>query len=166
MVIKMNDSKIYKDFGNRIKEIRQSLGLTQVKFAKIINCTQATLSSYEKGSIIPSLETMIKISKECQISLDWLCGLSDVKDSDNIISFADTMRLLKKILDAIPYIKIIDYNDDSMGLIFSDPPTIEFLKGYLKMCENLKENLIDQEILDLWTEKTFKKYENFLIESY
>lgn len=53
-----------------------------------------------------------------------------------------------------------------MGLIFSDPPTIEFLKGYLKMCENLKENLIDQEILDLWTEKTFKKYENYLIESY
>ena len=102
MLIKMNDSKIYKDFGNRIKEIRQSLGLTQVKFAKIINCTQATLSSYEKGSIIPSLETMIKISKECQISLDWLCGLSDVKDSDNIISLADTMRLLKKILDAIP----------------------------------------------------------------
>lgn len=34
------------------------------------------------------------------------------------------------------------------------------------MCENLKENLIDQEILDLWTEKTFKKYENYLIESY
>ena len=67
----MNES-----ISTRIKEVRKSLHMSQVEFAKFLGITQATVSGIESGNQIPGTDTALKIAKKCNVSMDWLCGLS------------------------------------------------------------------------------------------
>jgi len=67
----------FKILAKRIKELRTSLKLTQKLFAEKVGCTAATLSAYENGSKSPSLEIVKNIAEKCNVSIDWLVGLSN-----------------------------------------------------------------------------------------
>ena len=57
--------------------------------------TLLTLSAYENGSKSPSLEIINGIAEKCNVSIDWLCGLSDRKTSSNIPqTLADIFEML------------------------------------------------------------------------
>jgi DNA-binding XRE family transcriptional regulator len=51
-----------KKLGKKIKVARVELDLTQSELAKKIHTNQKSLSLYETGKVIPSLETLIKIA--------------------------------------------------------------------------------------------------------
>ena len=83
-------------FSRRIKELRETLGLSQKEFAQSVGTTQTTLSSYENTGKTPSLDIVKNIAEKYHISLDWLCGLSDEKKQTDVIStYSDLMKLLK-----------------------------------------------------------------------
>lgn len=44
-----------------------------------MNVSQSTISAYEVGERMPDLETLIAIADFFHVSLDYLAGLSDVK---------------------------------------------------------------------------------------
>ena len=52
-----------KEFGKKVKLARVELNLTQTDLAKKIDSKQKFISRYENGFSLPSLETLIKISK-------------------------------------------------------------------------------------------------------
>jgi transcriptional regulator with XRE-family HTH domain len=58
--------------GKRIKERRQSSGLTQEDLAKITQITLQHISSIEQGKRTPSLNLLIKIAEQLKVSLDYL----------------------------------------------------------------------------------------------
>ena len=62
-------------FGERLKQLRSSLNLSQREFAEKVGITASALSTYEKGQKNPSVLVAINIAKEFHVSLDWLCGL-------------------------------------------------------------------------------------------
>lgn len=57
---------------DRIKQIRNSLGLTQQKFADRLGLKRQTIAAYEIGNIKPSDSTIILICKEFNINKEWL----------------------------------------------------------------------------------------------
>ena len=57
--------------GQRLKEFRKSLKLTQSKLAKELNTTQSVIADYERGIATPFLYT---ICKKFNISADYLLG--------------------------------------------------------------------------------------------
>lgn len=59
------------EVGNRIKSIRDRLGLTQMEFGKILGLCTAAINNYEKGRI-PAGWILIKIAGIGKVSLDWL----------------------------------------------------------------------------------------------
>lgn len=61
----------------RLKELRDSLGLNQSEFSESIQLKQQTYSLYERGSNKPPIDLLIKIAEKYNVSIDWLCGLSD-----------------------------------------------------------------------------------------
>lgn len=63
-------------FGQRIKQLRKELGLSQRDFAEKIGVTASALSAYEKGLKNPSVNVAMTMANQFDISLDWLCGLS------------------------------------------------------------------------------------------
>ena len=58
--------------GNRIKELRRNLGLTQEKFATQIGIKRNSLSQIESGINSLSPQNMLLICKEWNVSEDWL----------------------------------------------------------------------------------------------
>ena len=48
--------------GERIKQIRMALGLTQAEFAKKLGTKQRTVSNWERGRNEPSLHMLAKFS--------------------------------------------------------------------------------------------------------
>ena len=65
-----------KALGIRMKKARKSAGLTQAELAKMTGIAQANISMIENGATT-SLNTIITIAKICNISTDYLLGLTD-----------------------------------------------------------------------------------------
>lgn len=71
-------------FSNRLKQLREDLGITQEELAKRLNLTQSTIAYYENGRKTPTLENAIIIAKIFNISLDYLVGLSNCRSFQGI----------------------------------------------------------------------------------
>lgn len=74
--------------GKRIKSLREDRRLNQVELSKMLNISNTTLSQYETGQRVPSDEVKIKISKIFDVSLDYLLGVTDVKNNEDIKTIA------------------------------------------------------------------------------
>lgn len=62
-------------FTKRLRELRDEL--SQEEFAQKIGTKQTTLSNWERGFREPNFNGLILISTSCEVSADWLLGLSD-----------------------------------------------------------------------------------------
>lgn len=67
-------------FKKRLKMARINKDLKQNEAAKLLDITNSTLSTYERGIAEPDIETLKKIAELYEISLDYLVGI----DSDKI----------------------------------------------------------------------------------
>ncbi len=63
----------------RLKELREERQLSQDGLALKLNVSQSTISAYEVGERTPDLKTSILIARFFDVSLDYLVGLSDIK---------------------------------------------------------------------------------------
>ena len=64
-------------FYERIKELRNSLGINQVEFGKRINVSKQCVSNWESGYIQPSIDVLVRIATTFSVSTDYLLGLND-----------------------------------------------------------------------------------------
>ena len=152
----------------RIKELRTMKGLTQREFAENINVSIVSVSSYEKGVKTPSLDMIMTIAKNYNISIDWLCGLSDNMVSDNCIAtYKDLFKLFITLLDiryedksTVPIIDIIDTDNASVTLTLHEDKN--FQDFFSKWCDIFKlycEKTIDIDLYKMWIEKQLKDYD-------
>ena len=56
----------------RLKEIRKSKGISQLKMAMDLNTNQNTISRYETGEREPGITELIKIANYFNVSIDYL----------------------------------------------------------------------------------------------
>lgn len=64
-------------FDERIKELRTSLGLSQVQFGRKLFITKQCVCNWENGNIMPSVDMLTKICTTFSVSADYLLGLSN-----------------------------------------------------------------------------------------
>ena len=166
-----------KVIGKRIKSIRESAAMTQKNFCELINCTQAALSGYENGSKIPSIDTLYTISTKCKVSLDWLCGL--INNNDNKLSIntnADIITVINELLKNKDIVldrverthTYIDgtsgypqsYTDNELAVCFNDDMFKTYLDKLKQMQDLLNNNTIDDELYELWLNKTINDLTN------
>ena len=62
----------------RLKEIRKSKGISQLKLAMDLNTNQNTISRYETGEREPGIHELIKIADYFNISVDFLLERTDI----------------------------------------------------------------------------------------
>jgi len=60
------------NFCKRLQKARNMSDLTQETVAKTLDIKRSTLAGYETGVAQPSLETLGKLAKLYDVSLDWL----------------------------------------------------------------------------------------------
>lgn len=64
-------------FEEIIKDLRLNRGLNQVELAKELFVTKQTVSNWENGNLMPSVDMLIKIADYFSVSTDYLLGLDD-----------------------------------------------------------------------------------------
>ncbi len=156
----------------RLKELRESLDMSQTVFADSIGLNQQTYSLYERGNKTP-IDVVVKIAEKYNISTDWLLGISNnLKDNLQLNTYSDIFKILLELI-ALDGVWIGDefyqsegsngynhyYNPnyrEFMMLHFNDSTINNALHGWRKMKNLLDAETIDQEVYDLWIEKTLK----------
>ena len=67
-----------KIVGIRLKQLRERIGLSQAKFAKVLGgVSQPVIARYETGDCFPSYSVLIKIADYFNLSTDYLLGRTD-----------------------------------------------------------------------------------------
>ena len=61
----------------RLKELRLYKGLTQQKVADSLGCNQSAVGKYERGELEPNIETLIKLARLFDVTVDYLTGNTD-----------------------------------------------------------------------------------------
>lgn len=70
---------------NRLKELRQSKGLTQAELATKLGVTRQAVSLYEKGQIKPKIETLKKLADYFGVSVSYIKGEIDTEQLEKLI---------------------------------------------------------------------------------
>lgn len=66
-----------KELGERLRGLRESVKLSQVKMAELLGVKQSSINRYEQGQSAPSLETLVKYADYFDVSLDYLLARTD-----------------------------------------------------------------------------------------
>lgn len=77
------------EIGKKIKQARNSIGLSQDQLARFVNISDKAISSYEVGRTVPSRKILKKISTIIQKPLSYF--------DDSPLSKEDLLIALKKI---------------------------------------------------------------------
>ena len=82
----MSDDNIKLKIGNRIKELRLELRLTQEELANKITSVKgkSSIANYENGSNLPSDEVKLKMCEIFNCSLDYLMCKSDIRNPETV----------------------------------------------------------------------------------
>ncbi len=64
-------------FEERLKYLRTSLHYSQVELASALSVTKQSVSNWENGNILPSVDILIKLSDFFHVSTDYLLGRND-----------------------------------------------------------------------------------------
>ena len=66
------------EFAQRLRLLRESRQLTQVRLAELIEVDARAYNRWERGTIAPQLDTLIRIADVLQVPLDELVGRKPV----------------------------------------------------------------------------------------
>ena len=99
--VKFNINNPDKIWFKNLQKAREAKGYTQVKLAMEAEISQQSITYYESGSRIPSLEVADKLAKILDTSIDYLIGNDDnliqnyyklsSKDKDTIAIMIDSL---------------------------------------------------------------------------
>lgn len=73
---------------NRLRRLRQEKNISQSALANYLGVTQQTVSAYESGDREPDLETLNKMADFFDVSVDYLLGRTDIRNSADKIAQA------------------------------------------------------------------------------
>jgi len=76
--------------GERIKNERQRIRLTQEQFGELVDISSAYIGQIERNERTPSLKSLKNIAKELNVSLDYLItGKEDAERLNRYIQYED-----------------------------------------------------------------------------
>lgn len=69
------------NFEARLKQLRKEKDITQEQLAKVLNYGRTAIAGYETGRNEPSIQDLNKLSSYFNVSVDYLLGKSEVRES-------------------------------------------------------------------------------------
>lgn len=109
--------------GERLRTIRKSNNLTQKYVAEILQMPRSTYNSYEQGVADPNVDTLIKLAKILNVSVDTLVG--------NETTYSKEKRELLEIINKLSDIECRKLYNYAEGIIMNRQ--VETRKNILKL---------------------------------
>ena len=86
------------DIGSRIKTKRQEKNLTQKQLAEKIGIVQGMLSTYERNTVVPNGDIVVKLAQVLDTTPNWILCYDD--DLDNNVELGQIeVNILKLVRD-------------------------------------------------------------------
>ncbi|HBU13109.1 MAG TPA: XRE family transcriptional regulator [Clostridiales bacterium] len=73
------------------------MNFSQKEFADYLGIPRPSLSGYENNRNSPTADVLINIAQKCNVSLDWLCGLS--KSTYTFTTISDVVSFLYRLFE-------------------------------------------------------------------
>ncbi|WP_394524339.1 helix-turn-helix domain-containing protein [Lacrimispora sp. JR3] len=174
----------------RLKQFREENKLKQKEMYEAMQCSQAAYSSYEnvKSDKVPSIEMLLNLHEQYDISIDWLLGIDDtetIKKKKELKTIGDIIESLFLIEDAtqtsisameetrydLSYDGAKPYDVTLYGLCFeSNFYYGEYLNDFMKEWNETKEFCRGKEIgttmYELWKKDIIQKNKNKNIDPF
>lgn len=85
----------------RIRELREDSDKTQREVAEYLGTPYQYYAVYERGGSEISFERAIALARYYNVSLDYIAGLTDIKQNSSVNSVPDNQRELIKRLSSL-----------------------------------------------------------------
>ena len=115
-------------FGKRLKKLRVEAHLTQKQLGEKLNLTKVSISSYENGTRMASIETLIDIADLFKVDLDYLIGTDNYVVSDTQEDYG--LRMANEELNLIKELR--RHSDLYASLIDNPKRTIELIEKRIR----------------------------------
>ena len=122
-------------FTERFRELQRDRSNTE--FAEFLGISRQTVGFYCNGDRIPDAMTLKQIAEKCNVSTDWLLGLSDVRSTDaDIRKVCKYTGLSEKAVSIIS--QVLNSPESSLADILSDyiedPTFLQIIGGFALAC--------------------------------
>lgn len=154
-----------KIFADRLREKQVSLGISQLKLAKLISVAPGTLSSYLKGEKCPTLEKAVEIAEALGVSVGWLCGEAPIS-RETISTYADWMEAADALRALLPE-GVSEYSSidgEKVVWVTRDPRIVKHLAACQRVRDQYEKGAIDRDVYETWVEKQLRELAKFPIE--
>lgn len=111
-------------FGNRIKELRESRGITQAQLADRLNVTRSTVANWEAGNRLPDLSMLARLADELEVESSVFLEELRSEKKKPVILLVDDMQLLlsgfiRLLRRELPEAEITGFSNASEALQFA-----------------------------------------------
>ena len=122
-------------FTERFRELQGDRSNTE--FAEFLGISRQTVGFYCNGDRIPDAMTLKQIAEKCNVSTDWLLGLSDARSTDaDIRKICEYTGLSEKAVSIIS--QVLNSPESSLADILSDfiedPTFLQIIGGFALAC--------------------------------
>ena len=91
------DETFTKDLGERLKELREKLGLTQEGLAEKVKVDVLTVSRWERGETLPKVDNIVYLSDFFGVTTDYILYGKETSD-DNSFTWYDNFKRLNRLI--------------------------------------------------------------------
>lgn len=127
-----------KNFVGRISELFHESKLSIKEFSDKVGISRQTMEFYLKGKRSPSAESLMKISKEFEVSTDWLLAITDVKSTSNDIKNAvNALGISEESAKILQKLDQMSKESISWLIEFGSNEDNDFIKAWKEYLESL-----------------------------
>lgn len=136
------------DYGARIKQARESLGLTQEELGNAIGVTGVTIMRYEKNQREPTQQKLLAIANALHTSITTLMGIEEdtsVSDFHEVIDWLEVAGFSIEKSNEYDVWSVFDSDGNEVGL-YNEYDLISIFKKIIEDGDTLKHDFIIQKI--------------------
>lgn len=82
-----NEEILAVNCGERIRLLRESMGMNQEEFGEFLDCSDESISKAERGLHMMKMWRMIRLCQACGVSLDYLIRGINTEDTNAVPTF-------------------------------------------------------------------------------
>ena len=104
--------------GNRLKQLRKQMGLSQTELGNLIGIGKSSISCYEKEIRNPNIEVLLDLVQLFGVSADYLLG------TDNLIKSTDKKgkeRFIPITEEELVFLEELKKNKEVYDILLEDP---------------------------------------------
>lgn len=120
----MKEGDLLNIFGSRLKSLREEKRMTGEELGKVFNVTKVAISNWESGNRSPHHEILSSIADYFDVSIDYLLGRTDEKNSK--VKLDESIKTISA--------KKINVNEDLPDEAYDK------INEYIKMVEMMYKN--------------------------